>query len=397
MRGSLRPGRAPHSRRRTPGRAGVHRPVWGARHHRGRGEIAASSEKPSRGGETGGSGNLGQAARGKIGGPAGGFRQSLDGSTSRRIRRGANRILASLGTLLAALTILCGLGLWRLMQEPIDLGGLTPYVQQLVDRSGGGLQVAISRARLAIDRQSRQLDLRLEGVRVADPGGEPLAAFPDIAASFSLGSLLQGKLAPTRVILEHPVLRLVRDETGALCFLLGEPDGSAPSFGPDILDQLGGPPNPDLPFGLMRQIAVRNATLIYDDRQTSRRWEADRVDAWIERGPQGLAGDMSLAVPLGNHQPELHATYRYTPGERSLDVSVQIGGVEPAALASLSPELAPLALADFPVSGTLATRVKLDGPTSEGLRLDLYLGKGSLRSELSPEGLVGLQQGTIRA
>lgn len=283
------------------------------------------------------------------------------------------------------------------MEGPIDLGGLTPYVQQLVDRSGGGLQVAISRARLAIDRQSRQLDLRLEGVRVADPGGEPFAAFPDIAASFSLGSLLQGKLAPTRVILEHPVLRLVRDETGALRFLLGEPESGAPSFGPDILDQLGGPPNPDLPFGLMRQIAVRNATLIYDDRQTSRRWEADRVDAWIERGPQGLAGDMSLAVPLGNHQPELHATYRYTPGERALDVSVQVGGVEPAALASLSPELAPLALADFPVSGTLATRVNLDGPTSEGLRLDLYLGKGSLRSELLPEGLIGLQQGTIRA
>jgi hypothetical protein len=295
------------------------------------------------------------------------------------------------------LTIFSGLGLWRLLQGPIDLGALTPYVQRLVDRSGGGLHIAISRAWLAIDRQSHQLDLRLQGVRVADSGGEPLGAFPDIGASFSLGSLLQGKLAPTRVVLEHPVLRLVRDETGALRFRLGEPDGGAPSFGPDILDQLCGPPNPDLPFGLMRQIAVRNATLIYDDRLTSRRWEAERVDAWIERGPQGLAGDMSLAVPLGDHQPELRAAYRYTPGERALDVSVQIDGLEPAALAPLSPELAPLALADFPMSGTLATRVKLDGPTNEGLRLDLHLGKGSLRSELLPDGFIALQQGTIRA
>ncbi|MBV9373731.1 MAG: AsmA-like C-terminal domain-containing protein [Alphaproteobacteria bacterium] len=304
--------------------------------------------------------------------------------------------MASLATLLAALAMLFGLGLWRLMQGPIDLGALTPYIERLVDRSGGGLQIAISRARLAIDRQSRQLDLRLEGVRVADSDEEPLAAFPDIAASFSLGALLHGKLAPTRIVLEHPVLRLVRDETGALRFRLGEPDGGAPSFGPDILDQLAGPANPDLPFGLMRRVALRDATIIYDDRQTNRRWEADRVDAWIGRGPQGLAGDMSLALPLGDHQPELRAAYRYTPGERALDVSVQVEALQPAALASLFPELAPLSLADFPVSGTLATRVKLEGPTTEGLRLDLYLGKGSLRSELLPEGFIALQQGTIR-
>jgi hypothetical protein len=39
----------------------------------------------------------------------------------------------------------------------------------------------------------------------------------------------------------------------------------------------------------------------------------------------------------------------------------------------------------------------LGGLTNEGVRLDLDLGKGSIRSELLPEGYVALQQGTIRA
>ena len=292
---------------------------------------------------------------------------------------------------------MCGFGLWRLMQGPIDLDGLTPYVQQLMNRPRSGMQIAISRARLGLDRQTGQLDLRLESVRVADADGELFAAFPDLSAGFSLGPLLQGKLMPTRLVIEHPVLRLVRDQAGAIRFWFGEADSGAPKLGPDILDQLAGPPNPVLPLGLMRRIIVRDAAVIYDDRQTNHRWEAERVDAWIERNPQGFASDISLALPLGNRQPKLHARCRYAADERTVDLSVQVGGVEPATLASLSPELAPLALADFPVSGTLTTRLNLGGLTNEGLRVDLYLGKGSIRSELLPEGYVALQQGTLRA
>ena len=309
----------------------------------------------------------------------------------------AHCILAWLGALSGASILVCGFVLWRLTQGPVDLQGLTPFVQQLVDQPGGGMQIAISRARLGIDRQTRQLELRLEGLRVAAAEGEPVAAFPDVAASFSLGSLLQGKLAPTRLVVDRPVVRIVRDDTGEIRFRFGDPNTEVANFGPDFLDQLAGPLNLERPFGLMRRVVVRDAAIIYDDRRTRRRWEANRVGVSIERSPQGLSGDVSLSLPIGSPEPELHASYRYIPGEHSLDVSMRIGAVEPATLASLSPELAPLALADFPVSGTLATRLNLAGFTTEGIRLDLYLGKGSIRSELLPEGHIPLKEGTVRA
>jgi uncharacterized protein YhdP len=313
------------------------------------------------------------------------------------MRRRAHRILGWLGASATALILVLGFGFWRLMQGPIDLGGLTPVVEQLINRPGSGMQITISWARLAIDWQTRQLDLRLDGVRVADADGEPVAAFPDMSASFDLGSLLHIKLAPTHLVLDRPVLHLVRDEAGAIRFLFGDPRTGGPGFGADLLDQLAGPPNPDLPFGLMRRVVVRNAAVIYDDRRSGRRWEAERVDAWIERSLEGLVGDMSLALPLGDHRPELHTRYRYASDEHTVDLSVEIGAVEPAMLGSLSPEFAPLALADFPVSGTLTTRLNLSSQTNEGVRLDLHLGTGSIRSELLPEGYVLLQQGTVRA
>jgi hypothetical protein len=42
----------------------------------------------------------------------------------------AHRIFAWVGAPAAALILLCGFGLWRLTQGPIDLGELTPVLQQ---------------------------------------------------------------------------------------------------------------------------------------------------------------------------------------------------------------------------------------------------------------------------
>ena len=313
------------------------------------------------------------------------------------MRRGARHCLVWLGSVAAALILVIGFCLWRLMQGPVELDRLTPYVEEALNQSTDGLQIAVSRARFAIDRDNHRLDLQLEGVRLSRPEGEPVAAFSEMSASFSLSALLRGNLVPTRLIVEHPVLHFIRDQQGKIGLRFGGQNGSVSSLGPEILGQGAGPSKSPASFDLMRRVVVRDATLILDDRRTGRHWRADRVDATVERDAEGLAGDLSMAIAVDTRAPDLRARYRYSSSSGTLDLAVEVGAVEPGALGALAPELAFLAVVNFPISGTLETRVDLAQLTTEGVRLDLGFGAGSLKSELLAGGELALLQGELHA
>jgi hypothetical protein len=302
-----------------------------------------------------------------------------------------------LGSIAAALILVIGFSLWRLMQGPIELDRLTPYVQQALNRSTEGLRFALSGVRFAIDRDSHRLDLQLEGVRLSRPDGEPVAAFSEMSASFSLSALLRGNLVPTRLIVEHPVLHFIRDGQAKIGLRFGDQNDSVSSLGPEILGEGAGPTKPPASFDLMRRVVVRNATLILDDQRTGRHWRADRVDATVERDAEGLAGDLSMAIAGDTRAPDLRARYRYLSSSGTLDLAVEVGAVEPAVLATLAPELAPLAVVNFPISGTLEARVDLAKLTTEGVRLDLGFGAGSLKSQLLAGGELALRRGELHA
>ena len=233
------------------------RPVRGVPYLRGRGEIRASSRIPGRSTDTDYS-----EAPGQVGLAAG-----LDAAEPRdppvqrvrparglhpsrlRTRRGAHRVLGWLASIVAALILVVGVGLWRLAQGPIELGRLTPYVEEALNRTADGYHVAISGVRFAIDPGGRQLDLRIVGVRLSSTDGKPIASFSEISTGFGLSSLLRGRLTPTRLVVERPVLRLIRDLEGKIGFRFGGQDADAPGFGPEILAAAAGPPQPATALG----------------------------------------------------------------------------------------------------------------------------------------------------
>ncbi len=316
---------------------------------------------------------------------------------ARHVGRGAHHLLRWFASLAAVVILIALFGIWRLMQGPIELDWLTPYVQTAFDRSGIGLKVAISGVRFGIDRSTHQLDLRAENVRVSLPDGEPLASFPEMATSFGLAALLRGRLAPTQVVVERPVVHLVRDASGTISARIGSGDQTAPDLGPQMIEQLAGPREPDAPLGLLRRLSIRGATVIVDDRRTGQTWRADRVDLAVERSAKGVRGDFSLAVPMGTSMPEVRAIYRYFADRQVLDLDLSIDGVQPADIPPLIPELAQLQHLEAPVSGTLRTRIDLAQRKALGSRLDLALGQGRLHSEWLPTGSVAIDQGELHA
>ena len=295
------------------------------------------------------------------------------------------------------LILVAGFVIWRLMQGPIALDWLAPYIEAGLERSGIGFKVAIGGVRLGIDRATHHLDVRAEDVRLSQPDGEPLARLPEISTSFGLRELLHGQLTPTQLIVERPVIHLVRDSRGALTAQLASPDDTATALGPQMLEQLAGARQSDAPFGLLQRLRIRGATVIVDDQRTRQSWRVERVDVAVERSGKGIRGDFSLAVPMGSSMPELHAQYRYFADRHVLDLDLSIDGVEPTALPPLIPELAQLQHLQLPISGTLRTRIDLDQGSAQGSRLDLVLGKGQLQSEWLPKGIVTVEKGELHA
>jgi len=304
-------------------------------------------------------------------------------------------VLRWVGAVAAVLILAAAFSIWRLMQGPIELNWLAPYVEAGLLRSGIEFKIALSGVRIGIDGASHQLELRADDVRLSRPDGTPLARFPEMAAGFALGALLHGRLEPTALVIERPVLHLSRGAGGAISAQIG--GDRASDLGPRALERLAGPPRPDAPLALLHRISIRDATVFVHDRSSGRTWRADRVDVAIDRDRKGTRGDVSFALPLGDTMPELHASYRFRAERQLLDLDLAIDGVKPDALPPLIPELAGLRHIAAPVSGTLQTQIDLQRGRPQGSRLDLALGKGHIYSGWLPMGGVRVEQGELHA
>lgn len=328
-------------------------------------------------------------------------RWHLHRRAARHVGRGAHHVLRWIGAFAAVVILVAFFGIWRLMQGPIELDWLAPYVEACIQHTGVGVKVGFSGVRLGIDRGTHEVDLRVEDIRLSLPNGDPLARFPEMSTSFGIGALLHGQMTPSQVVVERPSVHLVRQENGSISAQIGgeqqETAAPAPEIGPQALEELAGPPEQDAPLGLLHRISVRGATLTVDDKASGHTWRADRVDIAIDRSSKGARGDVSFAVPLGNSLPELHASYRYFADRQVLDLDLSIDGVEPAAIPPLIPELAELRHVEAAVSGTLQTRIDLKRGIAQGSRLDLLLGKGVLHSDWLPTGSVAVEKGELKA
>jgi hypothetical protein len=308
-----------------------------------------------------------------------------------------HRLLVWLGSVAAVVILIVAAGVWRLLSGPVELDRLVPYVEQALQRSGAGIGVAVAGVSIGIDPDTHQLDLRAQDVRLSLPSGEKLANFPQMATSFSLGAMLGGRIEPTRLVVEHPALALTREANGALRLRVGGPDAAADQSGLQNALALFAPLRPDTPWSQLRQISIRDATILIDDRVTGKVWRADRVAASLERSSAGATGDVSFTVMLGGNTPELHATYRYVAATQQLDVELAVAGLDPAALAPFSPVLAPLAGAQFPVSGSADIRFDAATGIAEGGRLDLGFGTGVIDTNLLVSGRLSVAQGELHA
>lgn len=332
--------------------------------------------------------------------------------------RHAGRLLHALLTIAMLLLLLAGAGLavltWRLSQGPMEVTWLARRLEAVANGNDGPTRLHIGRAALAWEGFRRgvdmPLDIRLTAVTATDAAGVQIADIPRAQVSLSPGSLLLARLRPRAIEVDGARLRLLRAADGSVRLDLGslgedadvasEPAASASSDWRAILSEIGTPAGTDRtqphgsPFGQLRHVRVRDATLLMVDRKLGTPWRATSVEIDLARLSQGgIEGAGRAQLGLGDQSASLRLTAALAPGGASSQIEAELSPIRPAALARVAPGLATLSALDAPL--TLTLRLDLGPQLALHLaRLDAQASAGQAR--VGPN-MVPLESATLTA
>ncbi len=280
--------------------------------------------------------------------------------------RGGGRVLRVLAGLCAAvigLGAVGGAGLYlRLSQGPLPLDAVARWAERAVLREAPGLALEIGGLSLSLEDD---LALRLSDVVLRDDSGETLARAPQALLELHGASLLRGALRPVRLRVAGPSTLLRRDAQGRFSLAIGAAgpdDPAAPSEREAVAAVLaaleGAAP---VPLQRLREIAVEDAAVIYEDAVSGRIWRGERGALRVSRDAAGeLSARASLSLPgkAGRPPTRLRARGRRLAGGGAT-LRLAFADAEPAALADQFPAFDALRAVDAPLRGDLS--VSLDG------------------------------------
>jgi hypothetical protein len=265
---------------------------------------------------------------------------------------------------LVALALLCiGLLALRLEWGPLELGFLKPELVAWLNSQSDPLSVEIDRASLNWGAGRSTAELVASGVHVTDPAGMSIATLPKLSVTFALRGLLAGKVEPTRISLLGPDLKILRTPEGAVGIDLGagiasettEPSAAPP---PDslvtLLHDFAGKPKPSDPLHLLNQLSIVDASITVDDRASDVVWRLTDGELDLSRTTNGLSGEMSAAVGIGQGTSRASGRVRYDAATDDAQVSLSLDDMDPAKwVSALPPELSAAAEVHLSLSGSL--------------------------------------------
>jgi hypothetical protein len=203
---------------------------------------------------------------------------------------------------------------WRLTRGPLALDFLGPYVADAIASAQPGLVARIDHTLVSLE-QGGTVDIVARGVRLRRSDGDAQLTLPELSLGLSLRAALTGVVAPTRIVLRQPELRLERGTDGAFRIGFGEDEPDAGDWTENLLHDLAAPPDRHGPLGYLAQVAVRDAGLTVVDRALGVTWRAKRADASMFRTDGGIFGDMALTVErAGGGETQLRSDFRYVGG-----------------------------------------------------------------------------------
>lgn len=293
--------------------------------------------------------------------------------------------------MLAVMALLVGLAFWRLTAGPVDLDFLTPEIEAALSIPGKGFEVRIGRTQLTWGGLNRTVDLHTRQVRVLGGDGEVMAALPDVVLRLSLRALVQGTIAPTLVEIIGARVALSRlqdgsfqfgpwEETKAVSDSESSLEGDFSRLVPRMLARLLGQPTPGDPWSFLRAVRIAGGSAAINDRKLGSVWSAPYADIELRRDEDGLSGDLSLKVDLGERQADIFVLLDYSKVAEQIDLTARFSDVIPKAAVSLVPGLTAVGGLTMPLAGSVSASMGEDGSLIE-FDFDIQGGAGQFDHE----------------
>src|SRR5690625_2352581 len=249
--------------------------------------------------------------------------------------RGAGRLLLEgLGVLAAILVIALLVLFWRLTSAPVAMAFLAPQIERAFAREGLGVEIGSTA--LIWDGNNQEVQVEATDWRVLDSEGHARAYLPRAARTLSLEALLHGTFGATKIELDRARLRVLRDEEGHFAFggfddTEAVPDVSA--LAEEVLSELLAPADPDRAISYLRQIDIRDARVLFDDRRVGRRVEIREAALFVWREDGRLGGRIDGLAALGEAQARLSALLSYDAERKVVESRTSFSELHAADLA----------------------------------------------------------------
>ncbi|MGE4063945.1 MAG: DUF3971 domain-containing protein, partial [Rhodospirillaceae bacterium] len=280
---------------------------------------------------------------------------------------------------------------WRLSHGPVALDSVAPYVASLLSDLNPSLQFRIDRAEFRWQGFKGSPEITARDVRVLDSAGGVVAGLPTMVVRLESSALLKGEIAPKHVSLSNPIIRFVHRADGT--FALGLEGPAGPTIAPPgqpsetsgnavavtFLDALTGEASGGLSY--LETVSIDNSTLVLVDEPSGQRWLVPDATLNFMRDARGMQMLATLPVIEDGKSWQLIAKGAIPARSRILNLDIDIDGLRPARLAVLAPQLAPFAMVDMRLRGTVMTSMALTGQGARisTVRFDVEGDAGHLR------------------
>ena len=315
------------------------------------------------------------------------------------LKRSTHMLGRMLAALVAILTIVLTLLVWRLASGPVSLKFLDGYLTAFLSEAVPGYRWSFDETMLDWRDLRPALEITVTGVSVRDEADNLVARVPRLDLGLSARGLFAGKLVPLRVVLQGPWVTLIRSEDGRFGLGIAVPETGAQAAATSnrfseltnrVFSALSS--SPDNGGALLQSFAIRNAQVVYRDVRLGTIWRARQTGFEFERAANGgILGEGGTNIEIDDQVWALGLSGRFDPMLRETRVDVAFADVEPHHLAQENDRLKFLDRFRLPVSGTVGLVLGHTGAL-QSVRAKIVGGPGGFMSPEVEGGVVPLDR-----